>query len=578
MPLSSSSILDPSNIFAWIRSTEISRSPVFLTGFQVQRVPAAWISPYFTGNSANEHLGESFRYYSIIYNSNAVFCRIPDNPKMTPPSPSTTRPYTRATASAVAAGKRRAVDSEDECDADGFFDASHEDYSPNASRLGPSRNVEESGSNASPMRDRAEPEDVDMVHVRLTMVDADDGISEQPSTSSLTDDRDGAAEAVQSESAMDSACGRDCSGGYAYDLRSRHYGRGKENIPPIADEDWHRAADERQANDYDRHLSTPGAGPSGSRPDAEDSAGDTNAGSSSVNHVDASPVRRSIRRSRTLNNLPSAIEPPSPREAPPVISISAADPPALSTRARSSRRTARGNPATSEESDAAVEETDKEDDMDEARTSSSVDQSRDLSLASGASSVAGSSSSRKRRCIRGSASLQVPIMTSSAANQVRASSRPLPSPSASSSSFQVPTLRSSTSTASNSSTTSSSRRVTRTVSSPNITRSATFSGSSSSNSQPMYSMSCAANKRRLSNGPNSQASSLSAGLAELANASSSKGSGGGRPAKNRKREMSVSSVRSEVSISGESALENAHKRVSHRSVQPCRPHPTHLTA
>ncbi|GHJ84758.1 hypothetical protein NliqN6_1160 [Naganishia liquefaciens] len=480
---------------------------------------------------------------------------------MTPPSPSSTRPYTRATASAVAAGKRRAVDSDDENDADGYFDASHENPSPNASRPETSRSVEEDDNGAARSYDREEREDVDMVHVRLTMDDADEGILEQPSTSTTTDDQDGANQSIQSVSAMDSSCGRDCSGGNAYDLRSRHYGRGKENIPPIADEDWHRAANERSGNGYDRQLSTPDAGPSVSRHAAEDSAAELNSGSNSAIPIDASPIRRSLRRSRTLTHVPSTMEPPSPRMDPPVISISAADPPALSTRARSSRRFTRGNPATHDESDAAGEETDREDDMDEARASTSSDGSRNPSLASGVSNIAESFSSRKRRCIRSSASLQVPITSSSAANQVRSGGPSSPSPSSSSSSFQVPTLRSSASMAGISST-SSSRRVTRTASSPNITRSATFSGSSTSTSQPMYSMSCAANKRRLSNGPNSQAVSLSAGLAELANASGGKGTGGGRPAKNRKREMSVSSVRSEVSISAMSATSYASYSVT----------------
>jgi hypothetical protein len=471
---------------------------------------------------------------------------------MTPPSPSSTRPYTRATASAIAAGKRRAVDSDDEHDAHDYFDASHEDHSPNVSRSGPSRNRDDSHTEASPGDDRAEPEDVDMINVRLTTDDSEEGILEQPSTSSTNDDRGGMSQTVQSESAMDSACGGDCSGGYAYDLRSRNYGRGKENVPPLADEDWHRASDEGRVDGQGRHLSTPGAGPSGTRPDAEGGATESNADVPSRDAITTSPARHGLRRSRTLNHLPSSMEPSSPRVAPPSISISEAGPPALSTRARSTRRPTRGNPATPDDSDAALEDTDREDDAEMTHASGSLDHSRESSV-SGPSSTAGSSTSRKRRCIRSSASLQVPISTSSAANQLPASNRPSPSPSASSSSFQVPTLRSATSTASNSSAASSSRRITRTASSPNITRSATFSGSSSTNSQAMYSMSCAANKRRLSNGPNGQASSFGKGLAELAKASSTNSSGGGRPTKNRKREMSVSSVRSEASISGELA-------------------------
>lgn len=473
---------------------------------------------------------------------------------MTPPSPSSTRPYTRATASAIAAGKRRAVDSDEEHDAHDYLDASHEDHSPNGTRSGPGRNRNETEHSMPNMNGRAEPEDVDMINVRLTTDDTEDGILEQPSTSSSNDDRGGMGETVQSESAMNSACGGDCSGGYAYDLRSRNYGRGKENVPPLADEDWHTASDEARVDAQGRHLSTPGAGPSGTRPDAEGDATESNADIPSRDAVTASPLRHGLRRSRTLNHLPSSMDPSSPQMAPPSISISEAGPPALSTRARSSRRPTRGNPATPEDSDAALEDTDMEDDAEMTHASGSLDQSRESSV-SGPSNTAGSSTSRKRRCIRSTASLQVPISTSSAANQISPSNRPSlsPSPSASSSSFQVPTLRSSTSAASNSSAASSSRRVTRTASSPNITRSATFSGSSSTNSQARYSMSCAANKRRLSNGPNGQASSFGKGLAELAKASSTDGSGGGRPAKNRKREMSVSSVRSEASISGESA-------------------------
>lgn len=393
-----------------------------------------------------------------------------------------------------------------------------------------------------------------MVPVRLMMDDSDEGVLEQPATSSTSHDHDGSAEAVhaQSDSTMVSACGGSCSKGY--DLRSNHFGRGKENIPPLEEGDWHMGHERTHDIDENGRLfSTPGAGPSGSQSrDAPQEPGQSNEeqNDETIVAVDNSPLRHNLRRSRTMIELPTPTESSSPQATAPTISVSSADPPALSTRARSTRRSMRTTRRGTDEQ--TLEDTDREDEADTPEASSSTGRVQDVLGPGSPSNTA--SSSRKRRCIRSSASLQVSISTSSAANRPSLSrSRPTLSSSPSVSSFQIPTLRSAGPNNTNTNTSaSSSRRVTRTASSPNITRSATFSGSSSSTSTAMYSMSCAANKRRLSNGPNNQASSFGMGLAELAKASGSAGNGSSRAEKGRKREMSVSSVRSEASISGES--------------------------
>lgn len=475
--------------------------------------------------------------------------------EMIPPSPSSTRPYTRATASAIAKGKRRAVDdSDDEHHSDSYFQSHHENHSPNASRVDSRRNHYDSITNSAP--ETADPEDSEMVHVRLTMDESEEGIPEQTAISSTSHDHDGSAEAVNAlaNSGVDSACDKKSSKGY--DLRSNHFGRGKENIPPLEEVDWHmHHGRSHDVDEHGRSLSTPGAGPSGSRsrdePEEPSERGREQNDAADMTASDNSS-RHNLRRSRTMIELPTSTEPSSPLITTPMIEISSADPPALSTRARSTRRTTRATRRGIDEQ--TLEDTDREDEADAAEGSSATSQAQEVLGVGAESSGNTASSSRKRRCIRSSASLQVPISTSSAANRPALSrTRPSLSSSSSVSSFQIPTLRSATPNNANTNTSASpSRRVTRTASSPNITRSATFSGSSNSNSTAKYSMSCAASKRRLSNGPNSQSSNFGMGLAELAKASGSGGNASNRAEKGRKRGMSVSSVRSEASVSGES--------------------------
>ncbi|KAJ9095612.1 hypothetical protein QFC21_005483 [Naganishia friedmannii] len=477
---------------------------------------------------------------------------------MTPPSPSQPRPYTRATASAIAAGKRRANDSDDENEGGNYFQSQHETHSPqSSSRAGSSR-----ATNAnSPGADLGHAEeDVEMTNVRLTMDNSNEGILEPQSQSSSSTDQDARASGTRTPQvpAMSFSCGESCSGGFTYDLRSHHY-RGKENIPPLEDDDWHARS---QAMDQaGRLLATPGAGPSRShRNDDDDTPNgvDENA-YGATNDVPVHPI---LRRSRTTADIQAEAESlpmdASPTQlSPPTISVSSADPPALSTRARSSRRR---TTRSSMDDDHNLEDTDREDEGDRPQASSEVeDRQRDV-LTSGISS---NSAGRKRRCIRSSTSLQIPRSTSST------SSRPSLSPSGSASSFQVPTLRSATpnNAAANAvaiAAASASRRVTRTTSTPSMARNASFSRSSSTSSTAMYSVSCAANKRRLSTGP-TQPSAFGMGLAELAKASGSNSASNARPGMGRKRQMSISSavsVRSEASVSAMSTASYASYSVT----------------
>ncbi|KAJ9115083.1 hypothetical protein QFC22_005411 [Naganishia vaughanmartiniae] len=465
---------------------------------------------------------------------------------MIPPSPSQPRPYTRATASAIAAGKRRAIDSDDETESGNYFQSHHGTHIPQSSaRAGPSR----APNDISPAEDIGRTEDVEMTSVRLTMDNSDEGILEQHSHLSSADDQDAPANStrIPDGPVMSSTCGESCSGVFTYDLRSHHY-RGKENIPPLQDDEWHaHHARNHDMDEAGRLLATPGAGPSRSHRSDQDDV---------INRVDENaqgsandlPIHPTLRRSRTTNDSQAEAESHSTDASlallsPPTISVSSVDPPALSTRARSSRRR---TTRSATDDDQNLEDTDREDEGDRPQASSENEvRQRDV-LTSGSSS---NYATRKRRCIRSTTSLQIPTSTSSS------SSRPRLSPSGSVSSFQVPTLRSATpNNAAANSSTSSSRRVTRTTSTPSMARSASFSRSSSTSSTAMYSVSCAANKRRLSSGP-SQPSAFGMGLAELAKASGSNSASNARPGMGRKRQMSISSavsVRSEASVSASS--------------------------
>jgi hypothetical protein len=396
-----------------------------------------------------------------------------------------------------------------------------------------------------------------MTNVRLTIDNPDEGVLEQHPYSSSSTDQDARATSARIPERPDtsSTCGASCSGGFTYDLRSHHY-RGKENIPPLDGQEWHtQHARNHDMDEAGRYLATPGAGPSRSHRSSEGDVADRD-DENAQDRTNDVPVHPALRRSRTTTDIQAEAESPSmdaspAQVSPPTISVSSADPPALSTRARSSRRRTTRRSIDDEQN---LEDTDREDEGDRPQASNEVDDPQRDVLTSGSSS---NSASRKRRCIRSSTSLQIPRSTSSA-------SRPRLSPSGSVSSFQVPTLRSATphNAAANSnnvtanaaaeSSATSSRRVTRTTSTPSMARSASFSRSSSTSSTAMYSVSCAANKRRLSTGP-TQPSAFGIGLAELAKASGSNSASNARPGMGRKRQMSISSavsVRSEASVSG----------------------------